>query len=53
MRIRIGYPNAQSEREILQNFADAEPLAKIEPVMSAEEVLEIQQAVRRVAWTSS
>src|SRR5712692_10398645 len=49
MRIRIGYPNAQSEREILHNFADAEPLAKIEPVMSAEEVLEIQQAVRRVA----
>jgi MoxR-like ATPase len=49
MRLRIGYPNAISEKEILRNFADTEPLAKIEPVMSAEEVREIQQAVRRVA----
>jgi MoxR-like ATPase len=49
MRLRIGYPNATSEKEILKNFADSEPLAKIQPAMSAEEVLEIQQAVRRVA----
>ena len=49
MRLRIGYPNAQSEKEILRNFADSEPLAKIEPVMGAEEVVEIQQAVRSVS----
>jgi MoxR-like ATPase len=49
MRLRIGYPNATSEKEILRNFADSEPLAKIEPVMTAEEVVEIQQAVRGVA----
>ncbi len=49
MRVRVGYPNLQSEKEILRNFADSEPLAKIEPVMSAEEVLEVQQSVRRVA----
>jgi len=49
MRLRIGYPNAQSEKEILRNFADSEPLAKLEPVMAAEEVVEIQQAVRRVS----
>src|SRR5450631_1838210 len=48
MRIRVGYPTMESEKEILRNFADAEPLAKIEPVMNAEEVLEVQQAVRRV-----
>ena len=48
LRLRIGYPNVASEKEILQNFADTEPLAKLEPVMTAEEVVEIQQAVRRV-----
>jgi MoxR-like ATPase len=49
MRLRIGYPNPASEKEILRNFADSEPLAKIEPVMSGEEVVEIQHVVRRVA----
>ncbi len=48
MRLRIGYPNAESEKEILRNFADSEPLARIVPVMAAEEVTEIQQAVRTV-----
>lgn len=48
MRIRVGYPTLESEKEILRNFADSEPLAKIEPVMNAEEVIEVQQAVRRV-----
>ena len=48
MRVRVGYPSPESEKEILRNFADSEPLAKIEPVMSAEEVLEIQRAVRQV-----
>ncbi len=49
MRIRVGYPTPESEKEILRNFADADPLARIEPVMNADEVLEVQQAVRRVA----
>jgi MoxR-like ATPase len=49
MRLRIGYPSAKSEKEILRNFADSEPLARIEPVMAAEEVVEIQQAARGVA----
>jgi MoxR-like ATPase len=49
MRLRIGYPAAQSEREILRNFADSDPLTKIEPIMNAEEVVEIQDAVRRVS----
>jgi MoxR-like ATPase len=48
MRLRIGYPSPASEKEILRNFADSEPLTKIEPAMSAGEVVEIQQAVRRV-----
>jgi MoxR-like ATPase len=48
MRLKIGYPAAASEKEILGNFAVSEPLARIEPVMAAQEVVEIQQAVRGV-----
>jgi len=48
MRLRVGYPSPESEKEILRNFADSEPLARIEPVMTAEEVVAVQQAVRRV-----
>jgi MoxR-like ATPase len=48
MRLRVGYPSSKSEKEILRNFADSEPLAKITPVMDADEVLEVQQAVRKV-----
>jgi MoxR-like ATPase len=48
LRLKMGYPSAASEKEILKNFADSEPLAQIEPVMTAEEVVEMQQAVRRV-----
>ncbi len=49
MRLRIGYPPAENEREILRNFAVADPLAAVEPVMSAEEVIEMQEAAQRVA----
>ncbi len=48
MRLRVGYPSLEIEKEILRNFADSEPLSRIEPVMTADEVVEIQQAVRRV-----
>jgi MoxR-like ATPase len=48
MRIRIGYPDTESEREILRTFAAQDPLEQVEAVISAEEVLQIQRAVRRV-----
>jgi MoxR-like ATPase len=49
LRLKMGYPASSSEKEILRNFADSEPLAALEPVMAADEVGEIQQAVRRVS----
>ncbi len=52
MRVRMGYPSAESEKEILSNFADSDPIEKIEPVMTAEEVVEVQRTVRRVAVDS-
>ncbi len=48
MRLRIGYPPAENEKEILKNFALSDPLSKIQPSMTAAEVVEIQQAVRQV-----
>ena len=48
MRLKIGYPSSESEKEILQNFAQSDPLANIRPVMTAAEVVEIQNQVRRV-----
>ncbi len=48
MRLKMGYPAPASEKEILRKFADSDPLTKVEPVMDAGEVIEIQQAVRRV-----
>jgi MoxR-like ATPase len=48
MRLKIGYPSAESEKEILQDFAQSDPLANIRPVMTGAEVVEIQNRVRRV-----
>jgi len=50
MRLRIGYPSAESEKEILKNSAlVADPVSKIRPSMTAVEVVEVQEAVRRVS----
>jgi MoxR-like ATPase len=48
MRVKIGYPSAASEKEILQDFADSDPLANVRPVMTGPEVVELQNRVRRV-----
>jgi len=48
LRVRIGYPSAESEREILANSIH-DPLDTLLPVMNAEEVAEIQRAVRAVS----
>jgi MoxR-like ATPase len=48
LRVRMGYPSAESEREILINSA-RDPLDALVPVMSAEEVAEIQRAARAVS----
>jgi MoxR-like ATPase len=48
MRVKMGYPSAESEKEILQDFADSDPLSNVKPVMTGSEVVEIQNRVRRV-----
>jgi MoxR-like ATPase len=48
MRVRMGYPSLESEREILANSVKQDPLESIRPVVSADEVVQIQRAVRGV-----
>ncbi len=47
MRIRIGYPDAASEREIVRRAGEM-PALEIRPVLSAEEVVQIQSWVPQV-----
>jgi MoxR-like ATPase len=48
LRVGLGYPGEEDEREILRRFREANPLASLTPAARAGDVLEMQQAVRRV-----
>ena len=48
MRIRMGYPSRESEKEILRNNAGGSALDKIQPLMDAADVASMQLAVSRV-----
>ena len=45
--IVVDYPNAEEERRIMK-LATGVPLAKPQPVMTVEDILDLQQIVRRV-----
>src|SRR5213596_3411572 len=49
LRLRIGYPGASDERHILRDREHAEPLDQMQPVMTAADVLELQEAVTEVS----
>jgi MoxR-like ATPase len=48
MRIRIGYPDAPDEKKILYSQQVQHPISTLEPVITANDVLRIQQDVRTV-----
>ncbi|HEX8984026.1 MAG TPA: MoxR family ATPase [Bryobacteraceae bacterium] len=48
MRLRIGYPDALSERDILRNTAGTQEM-HIHPVITADEVMRLQEWAGRVA----
>ena len=48
LRLSLGYPSEDDEEAMVERFEDADPLATLKPVASAEEVLRIQDMVRRV-----
>ncbi|HWQ56548.1 MAG TPA: MoxR family ATPase [Bryobacteraceae bacterium] len=52
MRLRIGYPDAAAERQILRNF-ERPGDDHVKPVLGAEEMLALQEAVHRVTVEDS
>src|SRR6202022_2905953 len=48
MRIRMGYPSHETEREILRMRASADPVQSLEPVADVSDVLSMQHAVAQV-----
>ncbi len=48
MRVRMGYPDGEAEREILRSQGGAAQLENLEPVLTGADVLEMQHAVTRV-----
>jgi len=52
LKIRIGYPGRSDEKEILKG-AGAAVLGQIEPVLSAAEVMDLQQAAEKVRLDES
>jgi len=48
MRVRMGYPDINAEREILRSEAGTTKLEAMQPVLSGADVLEMQHAVTQV-----
>ena len=49
LRLQMGYPSIDDERQILRDRADINPIELIKPVLSRSEVLELQARVTAVS----
>lgn len=48
MRVRMGYPSLEYEKDILRRQTESAPVDSVESLMTAEDVVEMQAASRRV-----
>ena len=48
MRVPIGYPAAEEEREVLRRFREVDPLTELTSVVNSEEVLRLSKVCRSV-----
>ena len=53
MRIKMGYPSHETEKEILRKRANDNPLHSLQPVADVQEVLAMQEAVTHIKVDSS
>ncbi|MBC7351358.1 MAG: MoxR family ATPase [Thermogutta sp.] len=53
LRISVGYPTRDFERELLEQHRNGEPVDSLEPVLTTEQVLALQAAVREVRMERS
>jgi MoxR-like ATPase len=49
LRLRIGYPGSEDEKQILRDRERAEPLDQLRAVMSGEDILDLQRSVTEVS----
>jgi MoxR-like ATPase len=45
LRVRVGYPHAEDEKQILRDRERYNPLDKIKPIMTGDDVIELQETV--------
>src|SRR5258708_4588935 len=50
LRLHIGYPSLDDERQILRDRENKDPLSSVEPVMSQADVMELQTLVGEVRF---
>jgi MoxR-like ATPase len=50
LRLQIGYPSEEEEQAILHRFKQEEVLETLQPVITADQILELQSAIRQVYW---
>ncbi len=48
LRVSIGYPDREDERMVLETHRAGEPVDQLQPVLSCEDILRLQQATRHV-----
>jgi len=48
IKIKIGYPSAEDDKKLLARFRQDDPLEDLKPVVSAEELMQMQAACRDV-----
>jgi MoxR-like ATPase len=48
MRISVGYPDRADETEVLRSHREGEPVDSLPPMLNCEQVVSLQDAVRRV-----
>jgi MoxR-like ATPase len=53
LRIAIGYPNEREEAQILERFCLSDPLPELQPVITPEEILALQEQRRQVRMEDS
>jgi MoxR-like ATPase len=53
MRIRIGYPDEAHEREIVTRPGLSHPLSALNPVLTVDELIELQEGIDRVRMDES
>lgn len=48
LRISVGYPDREHELAVLASHREGEPVDRLEPVLSCDQIIELQEAVRGV-----